>query len=157
MNITKIKFEIEQGIKKIKWFYQRGKNGFSEVDCINIGFYLLEILPKMLDELIKNHCGIPANHWHYWEMRGYSEQEVDQIWTNILSYIKWNLEEANEDTCSLINPYQDVIDRKWRGEKISKDLLKKWADFESYQSQYRNDRLNIALDLIKEYFWDLWD
>lgn len=157
MSIKTFKYKIEHCLNKIRQFYQRGEKGFSRIDCFNINFYLLENLPKMLEILAKNHCGIPNEVWNDWKNNNYSEKEIEQVWTNILFYIKWNLEEANEDTCSLINPYQDAIDRKWRGEKISDDILKKWFDFEKYKSQYRNDHLNIALDLIKEYFWDLWD
>ena len=46
---------------RVKWFLQRGWNGFSDRDNWSIDNYLMEILPKMLENLRKNTHGYPVD------------------------------------------------------------------------------------------------
>lgn len=48
----------------IKWFFQRGKNGFADVDWFNMNAYLCDIIPKMLRTLAEESHGYPADMTH---------------------------------------------------------------------------------------------
>ena len=50
---------MKELIKKIKWFIQRGKRGYSDQDVWSLDSYLMEWLPKALRQLAKNHIGYP--------------------------------------------------------------------------------------------------
>jgi len=54
--------------REIKWFWQRGKRGYSDCDVWDLNDYLLSWLPKAIRELRDNTQGYPAyiksfNEW----------------------------------------------------------------------------------------------
>lgn len=46
--------------RKIKWFIQRGRRGYSDADVWNFHSYLSEIIAGGARELKKNHVGVPS-------------------------------------------------------------------------------------------------
>lgn len=108
-------------------------------------------------------------------------------WQLILTRIAYCLTQADEDTTEIKNEYQDEYFnqvfgdnhqiqenetfRDWwnrRFEKVesgyimktnepSKELEKKYFDREKEIYEYRNKMKDEAFDLLKKYFWDLWD
>jgi len=47
-------------IKRIKWFIQRGKRGYSDYDWWEMDTYLTSIILPMLRRLRANSCGFPV-------------------------------------------------------------------------------------------------
>jgi len=52
-------YKIEDIPREIKWFIQRGKNGYADCDVWDLSNYLSEWLPTALRELKKNSSGCP--------------------------------------------------------------------------------------------------
>ena len=53
-------YKIEDILYEIKFFIQRGKNGFADCDCWDLGSYLSGWMPNALRKLKKNSSGCPA-------------------------------------------------------------------------------------------------
>jgi hypothetical protein len=48
-------------IRGIKWFFQRGKKGYSDCDVWGFDSYLFEVIIGGLEQLKNNHCGCPSD------------------------------------------------------------------------------------------------
>ena len=53
--------DIPYNIRKVKWFWQRGKRGYADCDVWSMGDYLADIIPSMLRQLKEINCGYPGN------------------------------------------------------------------------------------------------
>lgn len=104
-------------------------------------------------------------------------------WWIILTRIAWCLEQASEDT-KIYNEYAEEFNKQsWKDinslsdilevetytdnrepslyslkdNNVDPELKKKYFNKEAEISKYRDDCKNEAFDLIKKYFWNLWD
>lgn len=105
-------------------------------------------------------------------------------WYIILTRIAYCLKEANPDK-ELFNPYKEEFDKAFWGEDITKiksfdefiekhtestnvykvlktnevneDLRKNYLEAEKNNYMYQESMKNEALDLIKKYFYNMWD
>ena len=127
----------------IKSFYLRGKNGWSPYDTWNMDCYLLKILPEMLRHLAKNDNTHPFLTFPITEE---SIKEDENKWVEILNYMAECFEEADEDRVSNYEK-ENKIDR------YSDDYYNNY----SLIQKYRDDKKNEGLELLKKYFWNLWD
>jgi hypothetical protein len=50
-----------EAYRRVKWFVQRGWRGYSDRDTWSIDWFLMRILPNMIDELRKNTHGCPVD------------------------------------------------------------------------------------------------
>ena len=75
-----------------KWAKQRARKGYCELDTYSVSDWFLNTLPDMLEEIKKNYTGYP-------------DELKEQEWNEILSRLIFLLREANDDTCSKVNPY----------------------------------------------------
>ena len=66
--------DIPYNLKKIKWFYQRGKRGWADCDWWCMDMYLTSIILPMLKQLRENSIGYP----------GYSSCKTPEQWDNKL-------------------------------------------------------------------------
>ena len=46
--------------REVQWFIQRGKRGYADCDCWGIDSYLVDIIPKMLEQLRDSRWGVPS-------------------------------------------------------------------------------------------------
>jgi len=99
---------------------QRFNKGYADVDVWNINTWFLDIMPKMLDQLKHNHVG-------------YHPDLSPEEWEQELEKMRQCFLEANEDTCSMINPYEEAFEKMYidfnnqfgiGGEKLLKDTDK---------------------------------
>ena len=119
---------------RIKFFYLRGKNGWCPYDAWDIDCYLLKILPEMLRYLAKN------SHSHPVLTKPMTKESSDkdaEEWKKILIYMAECFEEADEH----MFPFDGD------GDIENLEALEK----------YRDKKKDEGLDLLKKYFWDLWD
>ena len=106
--------------RSLKWAWQRATNGYCELDTYGVSDWFLNTLPDMLVE-IKNNC------------TGYPDELTEDEWIRILDRMIFLLREANKDTCTKVNPYEDEylhISKEFRakygewGEKLLTDEQK---------------------------------
>lgn len=70
---------------KIKWFIQRGKNGYASCDVWNLDYYLSSWLPRALKELRDMKSSFPWNHGM-----------TDKKWYNLLTKMAKGFESMDE-------------------------------------------------------------
>lgn len=60
---------IKDKFRELKWFYQRGKRGFSDYDLWDMDDYLLEVLPEMLKKFrsLKNSYPMKFKSMRDWQ------------------------------------------------------------------------------------------
>lgn len=132
--------------KEIKWFFQRGKRGWADIDVICMDYWFFRTVIPMLKRLKDTKHGYPVDM-------------TEEEWDEKLNKMIRCFEEANEDTCSIKNEYDGDIYEFY--EKIINNpelnTLDKWIkrNYEIYD--YRNKMKNEAFKLFSEYFWSLWD
>lgn len=146
---------IEYLFRSFKYAYQRAIKGYCDIDLWDLNAYYTEIISKTLRELAGCHCAYPG---------GMEPEE----WTDILNDIAYNLEESIEDNsypmpkfeawqeCILTKP--DVNSKEYGAwfEKLRRLSYEKDKEiFE--QREYMEMRKDKALDMLKEYWYDLWD
>ena len=126
--------------RSIKWAWQRATKGYCDLDTYGVGDWFLNTLPDMLESIKNNRVGFPSvlleegmNHYGLKSMDEYnaaSEELRDKVdaygnekWGEILSEMIFLLREANEDTCSKVNPYVEEYHR------VSEDFRKKYGEW----------------------------
>ena len=128
--------------RSIKWAWQRAAKGYCDLDTYGVGDWFLNTLPDMLESIKNNRIGFPSvlleegmEHYGLKSMDEYnaaSEELRDKIddygnekWGEILSEMIFLLREANEDTCSMVNPHEEEYHR------VSEEFRKtygKWGE-----------------------------
>lgn len=129
---------------KLKNFWQRGKYGFAESDSLEIDNWFSTVFPKIIRNL-KNNChGYPGKFIYDKNNNIISEKEAIEKWKLILERIAFCLEESDPEKSTykgLNNVYNE----------------NDWMEKQRELMEYRNNMKDEAFDLIKEYYWDLWD
>ena len=126
--------------RSIKWAWQRATKGYCDLDTYGVGDWFLNTLPDMLESIKNNRVSFPSvlleegmEHYGLKSMDEYnaaSEEFRDKVdaygdekWGEILSKMIFLLREANEDTCSKVNPYEEEYHR------VSEDFRKKYGEW----------------------------
>lgn len=147
---------LEYFFRAFKYAHQRAVKGYCDIDLWDLNAYYTEIISKTLRELAGCHCAYPG---------GMEPEE----WTDILREIAYNMDESCED-----NDYYPLPKfEAWQKHILTKpdmnsDEYDSW--FEEHQRltkemdkeyfehrEYMNMRKDKALDMLKEYWYDLWD
>ena len=164
--------------RSIKWAWQRATKGYCVLDTYGVNDWFLNTLPDMLESIKNNRVGFPSalqeegmEHYGLKSMDEYnaaSEELRDKIddygnekWGEILSEMIFLLREANEDTCSKINPYEKEYHRvseefrekygEW-GEKLLADEEKAKAKKSGSQPIYLPSHLPEYKEISESYF-----
>ena len=96
--------------RSLKWAWQRAIKGYCELDTYSVSDWFLNTLPDMLEKIKKNYTGYP-------------DELTEQEWNEILSRLIFLLREANKDTCTKVNPYEEEYHR------ISEEFSRKYGEF----------------------------
>lgn len=162
------------------WAYQRTTKGYCQRDIWSIYTHLEKLIPSMLEELKDTKVGYPS-------MPGMTEEK----WDNILEQMIFLFKEANDETCTKVNPYEEehtkaleefekrygLLGEKLRTEDEKKDdekygmvhahfmselseyaeIDKKWTEAEDDLTKYQSQCKDEALDMLKKYWYDLWN
>lgn len=83
---------------RIKWSRQRMTRGYADTDCWNVDDYLQILIPNMLEKHRENHLGVPLI-----DGKPLSTEE----WEQILDRMVFLWREADENTCTRKNPYEE--------------------------------------------------
>lgn len=161
---------------------QRAKRGFSDDMCWGMDYWFLETFPKMIINLRDMKNGYPELDFEEVEKFPIAwikstSKEIDEInkkdgydifdindgfsrWQLILTRIAYCLIQANEESTEIKNEYEEEYFNQIFGNTTNKNhkkLEKKYFDREEEIYKYRNEMKNEAFDLLKKYFWNLWD
>lgn len=126
--------------RSLKWAWQRATKGYCDLDTYSVGAWLLNTLPDICEDINKKRCGYPSAFFdeameHYGlrsmdeynsapeEIRDKVDDYGDKKWSEILSRLTFLLREANEDTCTKVNPYDEEYTR------ISKEFCAKYGEW----------------------------
>ena len=146
----RIYYKIEDARYYLKYFYQRGKRGYSDRDVWNMSFFIAETISKMAKQLRKNHYGLPnmnnaslrkripavyknyikkdENGFYYMENEGW-EAVLKKISESFNEYVKSD------------DKYDKIKDRK----KVTE-----------YYNEVQN-KVREACNLMGIFFDNLWD
>ena len=108
----------------VKWSWQRARKGYCTSDLFGVSAWFLEIVPNMLEEIRKNADAFPSMLMdEVWESVGIKTIEEtlsaskedrrkataygQKKWEEILERTAFLLREANSETCTKKNPYED--------------------------------------------------
>ncbi len=129
----RVYYMIKKLIRGFKSRLQRFARGYADSDVWNFDCWFMDIIPKMLEHLSKNHVGFPVSDGARGTMMVVStEEDVDgrsKRWEETLERMAFLARETGEDTCSMKNPYgnqidfyYELFDRKWKHkDKLLKD------------------------------------
>ena len=160
-------------MRDIQCAWQRANKGYCFRDLWNVDLWFIEIMPKMIQELKERKIGYPAY---------LSEKEWDSILDEMIQCFK----EANSETTSFINPYEEeyfekvlpvfmyqfedkkreISDDGYYTLKFIKDmdvseeikeLDKKHYEKEKEKERFMEKNKKKGLELFVKYFDNLWD
>lgn len=137
----------------IRYSRQRIVRGYADCDWWDMYTYLQRVIADMLQDMRDHHIGSPA----YLGESRIDENGIEvhdhchEEWDKILDRMIFLWREADESTCSKKNPYEEEYFSG--GEKLRKKYYEEEEKIESYRSMCKDE----ALDMLKEYFYDLWD
>lgn len=146
-------WRIKYVFLKMKQAFQRAFRGYDDLAVWNFDTWFLRTGSKILDKLAESIHGVPYEIVQDVEkdvtiglVREEDRDAVEfQRWKDTIKQISLYLKEANEDTCSKqVNYTKDMSDEQLV--RISTEV-----------SNYRNDCKNKALDMLKEWLFNLWD
>lgn len=186
----RIKGLIKHLSKTLKYSKQRAVKGYSDRDIWSMCDFLEDLFPAMLTELKNTRHGSPGTLEDFDE-NGNELGTCHDKWDKILDKMIFLWREANEETCSKKNQYEqeyqnaqkeferkygifgdklrseeDIEHEKNTGNKVIYGISKApeyeeiWNNYieeEKEIKKYRIECKDKAFDLMKEYFYDLWD
>jgi len=126
--------------KKIKYFIQRGRRGYSDEDVWSFDHYLCEIIPPALRQIKEKGAGCPSEY--------YDEKNKNnecKPWHEILEEIAQGFESAK----ILIN--HDIT--IWKENKDGNYTM----ETDHPKAEQASKKMKRGLALFSEHFLNLWD
>lgn len=142
--------------RRIKWFIQRGRNGWAECDTWNLDTYICEVLSGLISHMRDNLTGYPAGLALIKEVPCKEEEYKSEInqWKKILDEMIWAFE-FMENIADSRAPY--CIDKKGNidykmiiksAECIGTEKVPPKEDYERYIKAMR------LFSVCLPYMWD---
>ena len=140
--------------KRIKFFYQRGKRGYSDQDVWSMDWWFFSVVIPMLKQLRDTKQGYPTKF------------KTPEEWDRELDTMIHYFIEATEEGCSEKNEYEEQYNKRWWDSFDKKGMAYVIDDSElrdkylqrSYEiDEYREDMKNKGFEMFSKYFWNLWD
>ena len=142
------RYWLRDKLFELKQKRQRYKRKFADVDVWNINTWFLDIMPKMLMQLKDERYGYPYGM-------------TDDEWERVLGRMIFCFTEANEDTCSMKNEYEDQLPGILKRDDLTsvedQETYNKWFDRAIEICEHRKKMQDEGLELFKKYFDNLWD
>lgn len=126
-------------INHLKWFFNRGKNGYAECDFWDFNDYLTDIIIAGIDYLKNNSHGCPNEFYDETNVNNECEK-----WTIILD---------------------EILEGFKAGKRIMDNDCMSWVKRdECYKRVFNEDEAKLlakkfdrGMELFSEYFMNLWD
>lgn len=122
-------FDIKYKLRKIKWFFNRGKNGWAVEDTWNFELYLADVISQGVRHLKEHNNGTPDPFSH-------------EEWNEVLEKIASGFEAAKE---------QEDIEIK--DTETSSEYHLAWKEKWNYLEEKRLEGMNLFI----KHFHALWD
>lgn len=119
--------DVRYNIKKIVWFFSRGKNGWAPCDTWSLDSYLSSWMPEAVRYLKKNKNGFPSN------------LSSDKEWEDILEKIALGFEATRKQDDLVLGKEEGAVE----------EYQKKMDDLEKVRIE--------GMNLFVEHYNGLWD
>jgi hypothetical protein len=132
-----------QPFAELKWFFQRGRRGWSDRDCWCLHAHIAKVLVDSLTHLKKIKIGIPAHI----QKKGMTDDEGVKIWDDILDNMIYTFDivlKAGDDQVCLYSPRKDV------------QAFYKKHDYNMLTKE-DTQRFYNGFKLLSKYIFHLWD
>jgi len=158
---------IKQFFRNIKYAYQRATRGFCDQDAWSLDSFYSELFYQTLNHLAENAYGSPyeleleewqailkemAQHFYNSQEFGGSaiNKEVAELSEKMHSYItNIKLVKVSDNASKMEYEYSD--------EEAYNKAKNAWLAKEKEASEYRQAEKDKACDMLKKYFFNLWD
>ena len=186
MNFYQIYYKIKEFPRTVKHWYQRANRGYSSQDLWSLDHWFMETMPKMLQDFKKNLHGCPAQFTTREDGSEYQTVEQGmKEWEAVIDRMIFCFTEMHEDTCSMKNEFEDEYHRqrhkpnegkkvkdwfeqcgtdkdgkplyRWITGEVEPELEKRFWDKRKEIENYREKMKDEGFELMKKYFWNLWD
>lgn len=191
---SKILAKIKHFFKCVKWSKQRITRGYCDCDVWEMFSFLQTLIPDMLQTLKDTRTGSPGYLGeNYTNENGILVNDTcHEEWNCILDKMIFLWREAEKDTCSQKNPFDEAHSKAMDefterfglfGNKLQtekeleenrkrggggtihfmdelpeyKEISDKYREEEKRLEEYRRKCKDEAIDMLKQYFYDLWD
>ena len=152
---------IKKFFKNIKYSIQRIKYGYSSYDTWEMFNHLEHLIPDMLTSLKNTRIGSAYVDDEF--LNKYNIEKFDDVheqWTEVLNVLIYHWRECCEDTCSIHNPAEKDIEHlnyHLTPDDEFKKAFKPYVILDDKICQYRKAHKDIAFNMTRDLFYDLWD
>ena len=138
---------IKDFLRRFKYAYQRITKGYCDTDLWNLDYYLICLLSEALKEFSETTYSYPMN---------LTEEEWRQKLLEMSNHFSNISEYTNND---INNRAEKSFDDYWDSKGTDKEdkLYNNWIEISKDAFKFREEEKNKAFDMIKEWFFDLWD
>ena len=165
---SKILAKIKHFFKCVKWSKQRITRGYCDCDVWEMFSFLQTLIPDMLQTLKDTRMGSPG-------YLGENYTNENGILVNDTCHEEWNciLDTFNEFTerfgllGNKLQTEKELEENRKRGgggtihfmDELPeyKEISDKYREEEKRLEEYRRNCKDEAIDMLKQYFYDLWD
>ena len=148
---------FRQLLDDLKYSFQRVRYGYCERDLWSIDAWFLDVMPRMLEEYRDTRHGSPLIN----ENDRDNDEVIKKTWDEIVNRMIFLFREASEDTCTMINPYEDEIHSArddftkrfgFFGEKLMTDEEKENAEKTRLHAWHSVSELPEYKEMCDKYF-----
>ena len=136
---------VKNFFKTLKWAYQRATKGYCDFDLWNLDWFYSKIFIDTLKEFANSNQlhGAPIALFDY-------DNDSVQPWIDYLNEMRQHFENANKDYYDEID--KDLIDNGGFARMKEKHL----EDYGAF-TEWTQNELEKAFDMMKKVYFDLWD
>lgn len=129
--------------KKLKFAYQRITKGYCDMDVWNLESFYTLLFYDSLNELAETTHSYPYDF------------QTPELWSQTLKEMAEHFYNASADhnDIPLAIAATEAFD-KFRNDELNRE---EWLEKEKELSNFRESEKNKGLDMLKQYFFDLWD
>ena len=164
--------EIRWNFKRLRCFFVRGKNGWSEIDTWGLEHYLSGVISNSVKHLKDNHYGFPTmilpdnydSTYDDNEKRKELDDACAKKWVEMLDTISWTFQvnrKISEDKWYLVRREDFKEEDKYNQHlNFCKTMVEKYNEPEDPHHIMTDEevkRYDEGWELFKKYFFCLWD
>ena len=135
-----------------KWFFQRGKRGWSNSDVWEMNYYLTKIILEMLTKLQRIKSGYPSTCNEKTGEWGYDEERWNKILQEMIDgFTILRKVDFYEEFLEYAPEFPD--DKRTNMENNMRKNYPKWR----FVTREEEARVKRAFELLYKYYCNLWD
>ena len=147
-------------MKKIYWFFQRGKRGWADCDTWDLYSYLARVIKGSVKHLKDSKMGTPTIMFDSPKCDDPQDtRRAIQKWQDILENIIWSFDMyekvANGDVHVYCPGQSEELNKDWA--KKLEEIDKRYGMPIHYMEKYEYEKMMRGFDYLRDYFSCLWD